>query len=134
MYGTDSALTTITRTLDKGLYLAKTKAVSNLSAVLCCLIGKRHNNIVKATVNMELTCSLNTDISFLRCYFLLFCHNKASIRLLSSLLLVCNSLLLSLTSTSIVLRALATYRKTITMTDTTIAANIHQALNVHLNL
>ena len=58
----------------------------------------------------------------------------SSFKLLSSFLLVSNSLFLTLTGTSVILCALTANRKTITMSDTTIAANIHQALNAHLNL
>ena len=57
-----------------------------------------------------------------------------NLELLRSLLLVSNSLLLSLTGTSIILGALTTNRKTITMTDSTIATNIHQSLDVQLDL
>ena len=103
VYGTDSTLTAITRTLDEGLDLAQTQAVGYLSAILgghlssvrsvllgttethlaggrprddlTLIVGKRYNDIVEAAVDMKLSCCLNTYISFLvRCCFLLFCH------------------------------------------------------------
>ncbi len=57
-----------------------------------------------------------------------------NVQLLSGLLLVCNSLFLTFTRTSVILCALSTNRETITMTHSTIATYIHQSLNVQLNL
>ena len=53
--------------------------------------------------------------------------------LLGRLLLVGNGLLLSLSGTGIVLSALTAYRKTDTMTDTSVATDIHQSFDVHLD-
>ena len=53
--------------------------------------------------------------------------------LLGCLLLVGNSLLLSLAGTCVVLGALAANRKSETMTDSTVATDIHKALDVHLD-
>ena len=53
--------------------------------------------------------------------------------LFSSFFLISNGFLSTLTSTSIVLSALASYRKTNTVTDTTVATNIHQTLDIQLN-
>jgi len=57
-----------------------------------------------------------------------------NIQLLRGLLLVCNSLLLTLTGASIVLGALTTDGKAVTVAHSTIATNIHQSLNVQLDL
>ena len=53
--------------------------------------------------------------------------------LLGCFLLVGNGLLLTLTGTCVVLGALATHRKTCTMADATVATDIHEALDVHLD-
>ena len=53
--------------------------------------------------------------------------------LFSSFFLICNSFLLTLTSTSIVLCALASQRQTNTVTNTPVTSDIHQTLDVQLN-
>ncbi len=53
--------------------------------------------------------------------------------LLGRLLLVGNSLLLTLSCTGIVLGTLTAYWETETMTDTPVATDIHQSFNVHLD-
>ena len=53
--------------------------------------------------------------------------------LLGSFLFVSDCFLLTLTSTGVVLGALTTQRKTETVTDAAIAANVHQSFDVHLN-
>lgn len=54
--------------------------------------------------------------------------------LLSSLLLVSNGLSSTLASASIVLCALSSKRKSKTMSDTTVATDVHKALDVELGL
>ena len=53
--------------------------------------------------------------------------------LLGRLLLVSDSLLLTLPRTGVVLGALSTDRETDTMTDSAIATDVHQSLDVHLD-
>ena len=53
--------------------------------------------------------------------------------LLRCLLLVGNSLLATLAGTSVVLGALAPDGESETMTDSTVAADVHKALDVHLD-
>ena len=53
--------------------------------------------------------------------------------LLSCLLLVSNGLLLALSRTSVVLGALPAHRKSDTMADAPVAADIHETLDVHLH-
>ena len=101
--GTNGTLTAITRTLDKSLYLTETKLEGNLCAVLSSHLGcirsvllgtteshltsrrprdnltlavcQRYNDIVERAVNVQLTYSVNSYISFLiRCCCFL-CHN-----------------------------------------------------------
>ena len=54
-------------------------------------------------------------------------------RLLGGLLLVSDSLFTALAGTCVVLRALSADGQTGTMTDTSVATDIHQTLDVHLN-
>src|SRR5574344_1495145 len=56
------------------------------------------------------------------------------ILLFSSFFLISNSLLLTFAGTSIILCTLTTNRKTVTMTYTSVATNIHKSLNIHLTL
>ena len=53
--------------------------------------------------------------------------------LLGCFLLVGNGLLLTLAGTGVVLGALTTDREACTVADTTVAADIHEALDVHLD-
>ena len=55
-------------------------------------------------------------------------------QLFRGLLLVSNSLLLTLAGTGVVLGALTANGKTVTMTYSTIATNVHQSLDIHLDL
>ncbi|EJX04439.1 hypothetical protein EVA_07453 [gut metagenome] len=156
--GTDSRFTTVTGTLNICLHLTKTKIESYLSAILSshlsCVrsvllrtaeahltggrprnnltltVCERHNDIVERAMNVELTHSVNLYVSLLSCNCFL-CHIYL---LFSSFLLVSNSLLATLARASIVLRALTTNRETMTVTYTTIATDIHQTLDVQLNL
>ena len=57
-----------------------------------------------------------------------------NVQLFRGLLLVSNRLLLTLAGTGVVLGALTANGKTITVTDSTIATNIHQSLNIQLDL
>ena len=55
-------------------------------------------------------------------------------RLLGSLLLVCHSLFAALAGTRVVLRALSADGQAQAVTDASVAADIHQTLDVHLIL
>ena len=153
MDSTNSRFTTITRSLYIHLYATETKIISHFGTILSChlscigsvllrtsephltgarpadnlplVVGDRHNDVVERRVDVCLTGSLYLYHPLLGCYFL--CHILSMIiaLLLSSLLLVCNGLLLTLACTGIVFGALPSYRKTSTMTNTTIATNIH---------
>ena len=74
--------------------------------------------------------SLDLDNSLFGCSSFL-CHNCQS--LLGGLLLVGDGLLLALTRTGVVLRALAAHRQAATVTDAAIATDVHEALDVHLD-
>ena len=54
--------------------------------------------------------------------------------LFSSFLLVSNSFLATFAGASVVLGALTTHGETIAVTDATIATDVHQSLDVHLDL
>ena len=82
-------------------------------------------------MDMELPHSVNLD-RFLFGRYCFVCH--INYLLLSSLFLVCNSLFLTLACTSVVLSALSAYRKPKTMTNTAIATDIHQTLDIKLHL
>ena len=103
---TDSTLTTVTGTLDVGLHLAETEVVGNLGAILSChlssirsillgtaeahltsrrprdnlslCIGQRHDDIIERAVHVELSKSLYSNISLLRCCCFL-CHNTLNL-------------------------------------------------------
>ena len=79
---------------------------------------------------MQLTDSVDLNISLL-CCDCFFCH---TLILFSSFFLVSDCLLASLACAGIVLCALSTHWKTVTVTDATIATDIHQTLDVQLNL
>ena len=79
---------------------------------------------------MELTGCVNLNVSLL-CCDCLFCH---TLILFSSFLFVSNCFLLTLACTGVVLCALSAHGKADTVTDTTVAANVHKALDVELNL
>ena len=79
---------------------------------------------------MSLTVSVNFYVSLLCCDCFL-CHINSYY--LVAFFLICNSFLLTLTSTSIVLCALASQRQTNTVTNTPVTSDIHQTLDVQLN-
>src|SRR5574344_1956491 len=81
-------------------------------------------------MNVKLSDSVNLNHALLRCDCL-FCH---TLFLFSSFLLVSNCFLSSLAGTSIVLRALSSYRQTVTVTYPSVTSDIHEPLYVRLNL
>ena len=156
--GTDGAFTTVTGTLDVGFHLAETEIVSHFGAILSCslssvgrvllrtaethltgarpgdnltfAVGERYDDVVEGAVNVQLALCVNLYVT-LFCRDIFLCHSHL---LFSCLLLVCNGLLATLASASVVLSALTTKRKTNTVTDATVAADIHEALDVQLYL
>ena len=80
-------------------------------------------------MNVELAHGIYFHVPLFSCSCFL-CHNYL---LFSSFILVCNGLLTTLTCTSIVLCALTTDGQAITVTYTTIATDVHEALDVQLD-
>ena len=154
----NGAFTTVTGSLDVGFHLAQAEIISHFGAILCCglssvgrvllrtaethltgtrprddlafAVGERYDDVVEGAVNVQLALCVNLYVT-LFCRDIFLCHSHL---LFSCLLLVCNGLLAALTRAGVVLGALTTKRKTNTVTDTTVAADVHEALDVQLYL
>lgn len=97
----------------------------NLPLVVC----KGYDYVVESGGDMGLAISLYLNNPFRCCSFL--CHNFQG--LLGCLLLVSDGLLSTFAGASVILGALTAYRKAYTMTDSAIAAYIHQSLDIKMN-
>ena len=156
--GADSTLATLTRTLHIDLNLTQSHVESNLGAIggcrLCCirsvllrtaethltcrrpadnladLVGDGNDNVVESRVDKCHAGIADLNDLLLDCSCFL-CHNSPV--LLGCLFLVCDRLLLSFAGTGIVFGALTANRKTDTVADTAIAADIHQSLDIQLS-
>src|SRR5512145_371198 len=85
-------------------------------------------------LNEACTCAWPTG-STLTTFFLVIPAFFAIIySLFGSLLFISNSFPASFTGTGIIFCTLTPYRQTETVSDTTVATNVHQALNVQLNI
>ncbi len=101
MHGSDSRLTSVTRTLNVRLYLSQTQVIRNLCAILSChlcgirrvllrtseshfsgrrprnnlafTVGQRNNNVVERRMNVQLAVGIHLYIS-LFCCNCFFCH------------------------------------------------------------
>ena len=81
-------------------------------------------------MNVKLAGGINLNVSLLGCDCF-FCHTNL---LFCSFLLVSNCFLATLASASVVLSALTANGKTVTVTDATVATDVHEALDVKLDL
>ena len=91
-------------------------------------VGKCYNNVVERRMDMGLANGINLYNPLL-CCDCFFCHTYL---LFSSFFLICNGFLFTFTRTSVVLGALASHRQTDTVTDTPVATDVHQTLDVQL--
>ena len=158
MDGTHCGFATVARALEVGLDFAQTQIVSDLGAILRChlggirsvllaaaeahlagrrpgdnltlAVGKADDDIVERRMNVKLAFCADFDVAFLSCDCFL-CH---VVLLFSSFLLVSNGFLAALAGAGVVLGALAAYGQAIAVTDTTVATDVHQTLDVELDL
>lgn len=155
---TDCRFATCAGTFDINFNLTQSKVVSNLCAIGCCslscigsvllrtaethlacrrpadnfayFVGQGYYHVVEGRMYVCCSQCANLDNLLLNCSSL-FCHN--SLKLLGCFFLVSDSLFLALAGTGIVLGALAAHGESETVTDSAIAADIHEALDVQLD-
>src|SRR5690554_1517968 len=108
-------------------HLTSARPGNSLPLIIC----QRHNDIIESGTNVCLTDRLDRYNLLLGCFFT-FSHFLYQL-LFGSFLLVSHGLPSALTGTGVILGSLATYWKMLTMTQSPVTANIHQAFNVQLD-